>query len=65
MVCFRSLLSIAALTVASAAKARRGRACRLSRRAFANAPGVPSFEVEELRSELARDVLLPVVGKGK
>ncbi|HCQ97907.1 MAG TPA: hypothetical protein DIU48_00715 [Acidobacteria bacterium] len=32
----------------------RGRA----RRAFANAPGLPSFDVEVLRSELARDVLL-------
>ncbi len=39
----------------------RGRA----RRAFANAPGVPSFEVEVLRSELARDVLLLAVRKGK
>ena len=35
----------------------RGRA----RRAFANAPGVPSFEVEVLRSEVARDVLLLAV----
>ena len=35
----------------------RGRA----RRAFANAPGIPSFDVEVLRSELARDVLLLVV----
>lgn len=35
----------------------RGRA----RRAFANAPGVPSFDVEVLRSELARDVLLLAV----
>ncbi|MCY4510749.1 MAG: hypothetical protein OXG35_27875 [Acidobacteria bacterium] len=61
MVRFRSLLSIAALTVASAAKDRRGRA----RRAVANAPGVPSFEVEVLRSELARYVLLLAVGKGK
>ena len=32
----------------------RGRA----RRAFAHAPGLPSFEVELLQSELARDVLL-------
>ena len=32
----------------------RGRA----RRAFANAPGLPSFEVEVLQSEVARDVLL-------
>lgn len=39
----------------------RGRA----RRAFANAPGVPSFDVEVLRSELARDVLLLVVKKGE
>ena len=39
----------------------RGRA----RRAFANAPGVPSFEVEVLRSDLARDVLLLAVKKGK
>ena len=39
--------------------------CGRARRAFANAPGVPSFEVEELRSELARDVLLLAVGKGK
>ncbi len=39
----------------------RGRA----RRAFANAPGVPSFEVEALRSDLARDVLLLAVRKGK
>ena len=39
----------------------RGRA----RRAFANAPGVPSFEVEVLRSELARDVLLLAVKKGE
>ena len=38
----------------------RGRA----RRAFANAPGVPSFEVEALRSDLARDVLLLAVKKG-
>lgn len=37
----------------------RGRA----RRAFANAPGVPSFEVEALRSDLARDVLLLAVKK--
>jgi hypothetical protein len=39
----------------------RGRA----RRAFANAPGVPSFEVEMLRSDLARDVLLLAVKKGE
>ena len=39
----------------------RGRA----RRAFANAPGVPSFDVEVLRSELARDVLLLAVKKGE
>ena len=38
----------------------RGRA----RRAFANAPGVPSFDVEALRSDLARDVLLLAVKKG-
>ena len=38
----------------------RGRA----RRAFANAPGVPSFEVEVLRSDLARDVLMLAVKKG-
>ena len=38
----------------------RGRA----RRAFANAPGMPSFEVEVLASELARDVLLLAVTKG-
>ena len=38
----------------------RGRA----RRVFANAPGVPSFEVEVLRSDLARDVLLLAVKKG-
>ena len=38
----------------------RGRA----RRAFANAPGLPSFEVEALGSELARDVLLLAVKKG-
>ena len=38
----------------------RGRA----RRAFANAPGMPSFEVEVLRSDLARDVLLLAVKKG-
>ena len=38
----------------------RGRA----RRAFANAPGMPSFEVEVLGSELARDVLLLAVKKG-
>ena len=37
----------------------RGRA----RRAFANAPGVPSFEVEVLQSEVARDVLLLAVKK--
>ncbi len=37
----------------------RGRA----RRAFANAPGLPSFEVEVLQSELARDVLLLAVKK--
>ena len=37
----------------------RGRA----RRAFANAPGLPSFEVEVLESELARDVLLLAVKK--
>ena len=39
----------------------RGRA----RRAFANAPGVPSFEVEVLQSEVARDVLLLEVKKGR
>lgn len=39
----------------------RGRA----RRAFANAPGVPSFEVEALRSDLAREVLLLAVKKGE
>lgn len=39
----------------------RGRA----RRVFANAPGVPSFEVEPLRSDLARDVLLLAVKKGR
>ena len=38
----------------------RGRA----RRAFANAPGVPSFDVEALRSDLARDVLMLAVKKG-
>ena len=38
----------------------RGRA----RRAFANAPGVPSFEVEVLCSDLARDVLMLAVKKG-
>ena len=38
----------------------RGRA----RRAFANAPGLPSFEVEVLQSEAARDVLLLAVKKG-
>ena len=37
----------------------RGRA----RRAFANAPGLPSFEVEVLRSESARDVLMLAVKK--
>ena len=37
----------------------RGRA----RRAFANAPGVPSFEVEALQSEVARDVLMLAVKK--
>ena len=37
----------------------RGRA----RRAFANAPGLPSFEVEMLQSALARDVLLLAVKK--
>ena len=37
----------------------RGRA----RRAFANAPGLPSFEVEVLQSEVARDVLLLAVKK--
>ena len=37
----------------------RGRA----RRAFANAPGVPSFEVEVLQCELARDALLLAVRK--
>ena len=37
----------------------RGRA----RRAFANAPGVPSFDVEVFESELARDVLLLTVKK--
>jgi hypothetical protein len=36
-----------------------------TRRAFANAPGVPSFEVEVLRSDLARDVLLLAVKKGE
>ena len=46
---------------ARAQKDWRGRA----RRAFANAPGVPSFEVEVLRSELARDVLLLAVKKGE
>ena len=39
----------------------RGRA----RRAFANAPGVPSFDVEALRSDLARDVLMLAVKKGE
>ena len=38
----------------------RGRA----RRAFANAPGLPSFEVEVLGSALARDVLLLAARKG-
>ena len=38
----------------------RGRA----RRAFANAPGLPSFEVEVLQSEVALDVLLLAVKKG-
>ena len=38
----------------------RGRA----RRAFANAPGLPSFEVEVLQSDVARDVLLLAVKKG-
>jgi len=37
----------------------RGRA----RRAFANAPGIPAFEVEAIRSDLARDVLLLAVKK--
>ena len=37
----------------------RGRA----RRAFANAPGLPSFDVEALESEQARDVLLLAVRK--
>ena len=37
----------------------RGRA----RRAFANAPGLPSFEVEALESDVARDVLLLAVKK--
>jgi hypothetical protein len=37
----------------------RGRA----RRAFANAPGLPSFEVEVLQSETARDVLMLAVKK--
>lgn len=37
----------------------RGRA----RRAFANAPGLPSFDVEVLQSELARDVLMLAVKK--
>jgi hypothetical protein len=40
-------------------KGWRGRA----RRAFANAPGLPSFEVEVLESELVRDVLLFAVKK--
>ena len=39
----------------------RGRA----RRAFANAPGLPSFEVEVLQCELARDVLLLAVRKAR
>jgi len=34
-----------------------------SRRAFANAPGVPPFDVETVRSELASDVLLLAVKK--
>ncbi|MDA1094746.1 MAG: hypothetical protein O3A25_15960 [Acidobacteria bacterium] len=38
----------------------RGRA----RRAFANAPGLPSFEVEVLESTLVRDVVLFSVKKG-
>ena len=38
----------------------RGRA----RRAFANAPGLPAFDVEVLQSELARDVLLLAVRRG-
>ena len=46
---------------ARAQKDWRGRA----RRAFANAPGVPSFEVEALRSDVARDVLLLAVKKGE
>ena len=37
----------------------RGRA----RRAFANAPGLPSFQVEVLQCDLARDVLLFAVKK--
>ena len=37
----------------------RGRA----RRAFANAPGIPAFEVEAIRSDLARHVLLLAVKK--
>lgn len=40
-------------------KGWRGRA----RRAFANAPGLPSFEVEVLESELVRDILLFAVKK--
>lgn len=40
-------------------KGWRGRA----RRAFANAPGIPSFDVEALSSELVRDVLLFAVKK--
>lgn len=35
-----------------------------ARRAFANAPGVPSFDVEVLASDLARDVLLLAARKG-
>jgi hypothetical protein len=34
-----------------------------ARRAFANAPGLPSFEVEVLQSELAKDVLMLAVKK--
>ena len=34
-----------------------------ARRAFANAPGVPSFEVETFQSELAKDVLMLAVKK--
>ena len=40
-------------------KGWRGRA----RRAFANAPGLPSFDVEALSSELVRDILLFSVKK--